>query len=222
MLRTIRTLIPGIAIANANLVKKAGPNSVKVCQMENFLIRYGLFAVFAGCTVEADVIPILSGVLAHRGYFGFLGTVTACSGGMLLGDCFCYWLGRRFGNRIEKTAFYRRHLLKVERVIDRIGVWQILAARFIYGTRNATMLWWGMKTLNFATFVAIDSLGCLAWAGLLVSLGYFFSFSTNAIIGDVKRVEIGLFIIVVAGAASLFWKKYSKNKKIRDEVTEQK
>lgn len=113
--------------------------------MENFLIKYGLFAVFFGSTIEGDVMPVMSGVVAHLGYFGFAGAVAANVGGMFLGDCVRYWLGRAFGSRIEKSEFYRRYLPKAERFIDKFGAWQILAARVIYGTRTVTMLFSDVK-----------------------------------------------------------------------------
>jgi membrane protein DedA with SNARE-associated domain len=183
--------------------------------MEQFLIRYGLIAVFAGSAVEADVIPILSGVVAHLGYFGFFGALAATVSGRFLGDCVWYWLGRGFGKRIEKPAFYCRQLPKAERVFGKMGVWQILVARVLYGLRNATMLFLGLKKLNFAKFAAINFVGCLVWGAFLTSLGYFLSFSANSIIGDVNGVEIGLLIFVVIGAPSILLIKYLNSKKVR-------
>lgn len=183
--------------------------------MEEFLIRYGLIAVFAGSAVESDVIPILSGVVAHLGYFGFFGALAANVSGRFLADCLWYWLGRGFGKRIEKFAFYRRQLPKTERVFGKMGVWQILAARLMYGLRNATMLFWGVKKLSFAKFATIDFVGCLVWGAFLTSLGYFLSFSADAIIGDVKRIEIGLLIFVVIGVASILLIKYLNSRTVR-------
>ena len=117
--------------------------------MENFHIKYGLYAVFFGSMVEEDVMPVMSGAVAHLGYFGFAVALTASIGGMFAGDCVWYWLGRKFGSRFEKSAFYRKHLPKTEKFIGKIGVWQILTARIIYGTRNATMQFWGIRKLAF-------------------------------------------------------------------------
>ncbi len=110
--------------------------------MEQFLIRYGLWAVLFGSTVEADAMPVMAGVVAHLGYFNVAAAGAAAIGGMFLGDCVWYWLGRRFGQRIEKTAFYRKHSPKAEKYIGKFSVWQILAARLVFGTRNATMTFW--------------------------------------------------------------------------------
>lgn len=180
--------------------------------MEQFLIRFGLWAVFFGSMIEADAMPVLSGAVAHLGYFGFAGAMAASVGGIFAGDCLWYWLGRGFGHRIEKTKFYRKHLPKAEKFIGKIGVWQILAARVVYGTRNATMLFWGVKKLNFATFAAIDFLGCLVWGTLLTALGYFLSFGVGKIIGDIKRIEIGLLVIIILAVSVIVLIKFLKNK----------
>lgn len=184
--------------------------------MERFLIQYGLWAVFFGSMVEADVMPVMSGAVAHLGYFGFAAALTASIGGMFAGDCIWYWLGRKFGSRIEKSAFYRKHLPKTEKFIGKIGVWQILAARIIYGTRNATMLFWGIRKLAFAKFAAINLVGCLIWGTILTSLGYFLSFGTATIIGDVKRVEIGLLIAVAIALFIVLLIKFLKSKRAGD------
>ena len=182
--------------------------------MENFLIKYGLYAVFFGSMVEADAMPVTSGAVAHLGYFGLAGALAASVGGMFAGDCVFYWLGRGFGQRIEQIEFYRKHLPKAERFIGKIGVWQILAARVVYGTRNATMLFWGIKKLNFAKFAAIDFLGCLVWGTILTSLGYFVSFGVYSIIGDIKRIEIGLLVIIVLAVSVVLLIKFLKNKSL--------
>lgn len=182
--------------------------------MEQFLIRYGLYAVFFGSMVEGDAMPVMSGVVAHLGYFRLWEAVAASIGGMFLGDCVWYWLGRGFGPRIEKTKFYRKHLPKAEKIIGKIGVWQVLAARVVYGTRNATMLFWGIKKLNFVRFAAIDFVGCFIWGAFLTSIGYFLSFGAYAIIGDVKQAEIGLLIILVFAVALTILIRFLRNKRV--------
>lgn len=110
---------------------------------------------------------------------------------MFFGDWVWYWLGRGFGPKIERTNFYQKHLPKAGRFVGKIGVWQILAARVVYGTRNASMVFWGVNKLNFAKFSATDLLGCSSWSLILASLGYFLSSSAEKIIGDIKKLEAG-------------------------------
>ena len=61
--------------------------------------EYGIYAVFALCTVEGDITLLLSGVLAHNSNFGpysFLKVYLAGTLGGLVGDSFGYFIGRLF------------------------------------------------------------------------------------------------------------------------------
>jgi membrane protein DedA with SNARE-associated domain len=92
---------------------------------------------------------------------------------------------------------------RVERLAQRIGPWQLLTARFIYGTRNASMLFWGLHGLPLARFAMIDALGCLAGAVCFAGLGYLFSGSTQALLGRVHRIEFLLLAGIVVGVIVL-------------------
>src|SRR5436189_181120 len=66
-------------------------------ELSQIIAQYGIYAVFALCTIEGDITLLISGAMAHSGYFGnyswlkvlFFGTV----GGMA-GDCVAYGVGR--------------------------------------------------------------------------------------------------------------------------------
>lgn len=186
--------------------------------MEQLLIRYGIFAVFFGSMVEGDAMPVMSGLVAHLGYFRLWEALVASIGGMFIGDCLWYWLGRGFGPKIEKTKFYQKHLPKAERFVGKIGIWQILAARVVYGTRNVTMLFWGVKKLNFVEFAAIDLLGCLLWGAILALLGYFLSFSAEKIIGDIKEFEFGVLLLIILVIILILLIKFIKNKRFGEKI----
>ena len=38
--------------------------------LQEIIEQYGIYAVFALCTIEGDITLLLSGVLAHSGFFG--------------------------------------------------------------------------------------------------------------------------------------------------------
>jgi membrane protein DedA with SNARE-associated domain len=81
------------------------------------------------------------------------------------------------------------------------GVWEILAARFVYGSRTASMIFWGVQKLKLLQFVCIDLIGCTLWTTLLITLGFYLSRSAETLIGEVKRIEVwllGAFIFAVS------------------------
>jgi membrane protein DedA with SNARE-associated domain len=163
--------------------------------MEMMLIKYGLIAVFIAASLEADVIPVLVGVAAHRGYFNPVFAVIAASGGALAGDCVWFYIGRHA--LLKNNKLLERIRSRAEALFQRVGHWQIPASHVIYGTRIATMTFVGSRGTSFAKFFAVDAVSCLVLTTILFSLGYALSASVSVILTDVKRIEV----VLLAGVA---------------------
>jgi membrane protein DedA with SNARE-associated domain len=88
----------------------------------------------------------------------------------------------------------------VERLAGRVGVWQVVTARFVYGTRIVSMLFWGLRGTPFAHFALADLAGCVTWALLLGLAGFALSGTAEALLGEVERVEIWLAAALAAVA----------------------
>jgi membrane protein DedA with SNARE-associated domain len=169
--------------------------------LEAFLSRYGLVALFLLATVEGDVSLLVAGVLAHLGILALPGAILAGAAGNLLGDTVWFTLGRAHRARIRSSRLYRAVGGRIERLAARLGPWQLLAARVVYGTRNASMLFWGQLHLAWARFLLINGLGCLLAATGFTLLGYLVGHGTTVLAGEVKRIELWLLIAVIGGAA---------------------
>lgn len=162
--------------------------------MELLLIKYGLVAVFVAAMFEADVIPILVGVAAHRGYFNPPFAIAVASFGALSGDCLWFYLGR--SGAIKKSKLMLRLQAKAEILFRRVGHWQIPASHILYGTRVATMTFLGARGSSVGRFVLVDGVSCFALTTLLFCLGFALSASVSMILVDVKRVELVLLVAV--------------------------
>jgi membrane protein DedA with SNARE-associated domain len=165
--------------------------------VEELLERYGLLAVFAGAYLEGDVTVILSGVVSHVGLLHYAAAVAVAFAGGVLRDLTCYWLGRS-SSRARGSRAYRRAAVAVERLAGRFGPLEIIAAPFIYGARTASMIFWGVRDLPAARFVALDAVGCAAWVLAFSGLGYLVSNRAEALIGEVKQVEKWLLAALAA------------------------
>ena len=172
--------------------------------LQQLLIRYGLIAVLVGSAVEGDITLLLAGVVAHLGIFAFPLAVAAGALGSLLGDCAWYSLGRFRGPRFRESRAYRRVGPTIERQAVQLGPWQLLAARFVYGTRSASMIFWGLHGLSFRRFLLFDAVGCVLGSLVFTSLGYLLSGSATALLGDVKRVELWLLGAAIVGVVIVF------------------
>jgi len=167
--------------------------------MEQLILRYGPLAVLLGAAVEYDTTLILAGVVVHLGLIKGPVAVVCGAVGALLGDTVCYVLGRRGGAALRQWEGYRRVGPVIERLVARVGPWQIVLARLIYGIRFASMFFWGIHGLPYPKFVALDLLGTTLGAVVLVALGFALSGSAQALLGRVKAIEI--WMLGALGAA---------------------
>ena len=169
--------------------------------------QYGIYAVFALCTVEGDITLLLSGVLAHSRFFGeysFLKVFLAGMSGGVIGDSVGYWIGRVFAQTISNYKFYQRSQPRIERLVDKFGGAAIIISKYIYGIRAAICVSSGVGKMPFTRFLFNDFISCSIWAGLLAGLGYFFSGAITSIIGDFQQVGIVLLIVVIFGVVGFY------------------
>lgn len=167
--------------------------------LTQLIIQYGLAAVFLGSGLEGDLSMVLGGVVSHQGYFRPPIAIAAAALGAFCADCVWYAVGRLHAQRLQDAAFYRKVGPRIAAVTRKIGVWQIIAARFVYGTKNATMLFWGLHNLPLLRFVLVDAVGCVLGASFFVGIGYLVGDGAEALLGKVKRFEFLLLGALVVG-----------------------
>ena len=168
--------------------------------LKSLLIRFGLVAVFFGSAGEGDVSLMMAGLVAHLGIFTFPLAVVVGSVGSMAGDLAWYGVGRVRGPRFRAGRFYRRVGPTVERLAGRLGPWQLVAARFVYGTKGVSMIFWGLHGLSLRRFILIDAVGCVLGSLVFTGLGYLLSGSATALLGHVRQVELWLLGGVIGAA----------------------
>ncbi len=173
--------------------------------MEDLVDRFGLVAIFLGTALEGDLALILGGIAAHLGYVDPVAAGVAGTLGGFAGDATWFALARRHADMLRRSALYQRVGPTIERLAARFGPWQLLLARPVYGTRVASMLFWGTQRLAPGRFAALDLPACAVWAVLLVSLGYGSSNGVQALMGEVRRAEawVAGALAVAAALAAL-------------------
>jgi membrane protein DedA with SNARE-associated domain len=185
--------------------------------LESLVVRYGLAAVFLGSAVEGDFTLILAGVFAHLGYFPFPLAVAAGAVGSLLGDLAWYTLGRVRGPRFRAGRFYRRVGHRIEALARRLGPAQLLAARFVYGTKAASMVFWGLHDLSLARFLMVDGVGVVIGSTVFTGLGYLVSGSATLLLGKVRRVQRWLLGALAVGVVLVFLIHWTAKKELHLE-----
>jgi membrane protein DedA with SNARE-associated domain len=174
--------------------------------VEDLIARYGLVGIFVGAAFEGDVTLILAGVTAALGLLNLPLALAVGVIGAVLGDTLWYVAGRWRSTAIRGSRLYQRAGPAVERLVGRVGPWQIVIARFLYGTRGPTMLFWGTQHLSLGRFWFYDLVGCGLWAVILGTLGYAGSRTAKTLMGEVVRAEVWLLAVAlsVLGAGVAF------------------
>jgi membrane protein DedA with SNARE-associated domain len=191
--------------------------------LQQILIQYGLVAVLIGSAIEGDFSLLLAGVVSHLGIFPFVWAVAAGTVGSLLGDTAWYALGRLRGPKFREGKLYRRVGPTINRLARQLGPWELLAARFVYGTKAASMVFWGLHGLSLPRFLLIDALGCAIGATVFTGLGYLVSGSATVLLGKVHRVQLWLLGGLIVGVVIVYIiHRTAKHELHLDEADEKK
>ncbi len=143
---------------------------------------YLIVSVLAYLDALVPVVPsetsvITAGVVASAGELNLMLIVAAAAAGAFLGDNTAYFIGRRFGARINERFFSgekaRRRTEWAQQQVSERGGELIAIARFIPGGRTVVTLSAGTLGYPWRRFVLFDAAAALGWALYASLLGYF-------------------------------------------------
>lgn len=171
--------------------------------MEELVSTYGYPAIVAGTFLEGETVVLVAGYLASRHYLA-LGYVAICAFlGTWAGDTACYFIGRRWGDRLlEKRPAWRPAAERALRLLRRHHTVFILCFRFIYGIRSVSPFAIGMSGVSPLRFILLNMLASAIWAIVFSTGGYMLGSVLERMIGHVEHYET-YFIAVVVGIAML-------------------
>ena len=162
--------------------------------MREFLNLYGLWAAFVVALIENDVAFIAIGVVAKLGDdnpltpdINLFAVIPAAIIGALIHDSVWFAVGHWNSDSIRSSRVYRRVGPMVERLARRFGPWELFLARFVYGTRNPSSVFWGIQRLPWMKFAAIELLALAIWGGILTAVGFHSTAWALRILGKVER-----------------------------------
>lgn len=165
--------------------------------MYDLLQRYGLWAVFFGTMIEGDLTLLFSGVLARAGLFTFEEAFLVGTAGGFVGDSLSYMIGARFRGRARSLHFFARARPRVEKLMRRFGVLSVFIVKYVYGVRTASAIFLGLAHFGFLKFAILTLASCGVWVGLLAGLGFTFATGVEKLVGDLRRIQIVLLVVVI-------------------------
>jgi membrane-associated protein len=157
--------------------------------------------------VPSETLVITAGVLASSGDMELGLVILAAAVGAFLGDNTAYFIGHRYGDRVERRFFSsekaKGSLRWAERQLDERGAEIIIIARFIPGGRTAVTLSAGALEMRWRRFATYDAIATSIWASYAALLGYFGGKQFED--APWKGLIVALAIaFTVAGAVELF------------------
>ena len=143
---------------------------------------YAILFVLAFLDALIPVVPsetsvITAGVVASQGDLNLMLVIAFAAAGAVAGDNTAYFVGWRYGGRINDRFFTsekaRKRVAWAHRQVEERGGELIVVARFIPGGRTVVTLSAGTLRYPWRKFIVFDAIAGLVWGTYAASLGYF-------------------------------------------------
>ena len=174
--------------------------------LAQLLQTWGYPVVFLGTLLEGETVLLLAGLAAQAGYLELQWVMATAWAGAVTGEQVWFFVGRRHGERLLRR--YPKLKSKAQRLTALLGRYHlplILSLRFLYGLRTVGPIALGMSRVPWARFTALDFAAAVVWAVVVASVGYAFGRVLELWLGDLKRIEHVLALILIAAGAALWW-----------------
>lgn len=154
--------------------------------VEQTLHSYGLPVIFGdlffeslGVPLPGETLLLLAGTLAAKGELALLPLWLTAFAAAVLGDNTGYLIGRRLGRPAvlrygAKIGLTDARLSRVEHVIQRHGMWIVMAARFVAVLRQLNGVAAGTAGMHWGRFLFANAIGAALWVSAWVGAAYWF------------------------------------------------
>ncbi len=175
-----------------------------------------LFACGLGLPVPEDITLFAAGFLAFKGRISLTGAILVGMCGVLIGDTFIYWIGRKFGLRVLSWPVFRRmftpaRIKKAEEKIKRRARIICFTARFAPGLRAPIFLTSGILRIPFPVFFLMDAFAALISVPVWVLLAYFLGDKIEKIFEVAKTAKQGMLILLLILVVAVIIAKFRKH-----------
>lgn len=158
--------------------------------------------IYLGLIFEGEFFLIFTGILTHLGALNFYVTLLFVFLGALSKTFIGYALGEFLFKIFNHHKFFRYIQKRVYLLLPRFKIkpfWSIFASKFIFGANNLVIIFSGYEKIDFKKFFKAEVLATIIWVPLILSLGYFFSYTALNI-----SQEIWKFLMVVLVLFTIF------------------
>ena len=158
-------------------------------------------AIFVGFVIPGETAAILGGVAASRSDVSLSAMTAVVVVAAIVGDLVGYLVGARYGDRLVRTRWVRRHEAGVEagrQLLRRRGGFAVFTGRFVAFFRATMPFLAGVSHMRVRRFVAFNAAGGIIWAVGSVLLGFVAGDSYQAVeraLGPITAAIIAAIIL---------------------------
>lgn len=180
-----------------------------------------LLACGLGVPIPEDITLIAAGILAGLDKISLTGALLAGFFGVLMGDAFLFFVGRKYGRRVFTMPFFRRiftpaRVEMAEAKIQENAKFVCFTARFLPGLRAPIYLTSGVMGVKPSLFFLLDGFAAFISVPVWVVAGWYFAQNLDEALEFAKAAHVylfagvGLLIVTYVGL-----KMYKSRKKSR-------
>lgn len=137
--------------------------------------EWSYVVIFFWCMLEGELALILAGVLAHEGHVNLIMITFIAGLGGFAGDQIYFYIGRYNKSYIQKKLVKQRRKFAVAHLLLKKYGWLIiLVQRYMYGFRTVIPMSIGITRYDAKKFALINLLSAWIWAGMTISLAWYF------------------------------------------------
>ena len=155
-----------------------------------------------GVLLEGEIVVIIAGIFAHLGslniFIIFLVTLIGCGIKSVVG----YSIGKYLQKNHSHVPIIRKTENRVNYFLpnfDKKPFLSLYLSRFlILGIYWFALIYAGYKKVDLKTFIKAEIASFLTWTVVMLSLGYFFSYTALSISRDVRNFLVVILVFFIA------------------------
>ncbi|MES2930384.1 MAG: hypothetical protein V4665_01210 [Patescibacteria group bacterium] len=158
--------------------------------------------IVAGVIIEGEIVVILAGIFAALGSLNIFAAFASTLVGGGLKSLIGYGIGLYLYKRHSHRAFIRKAENRMDYFLPNFNIrqfWSMFSSRFLLlGLHWFSLVFAGYRKIKIKRFAKAEFASLLAWSAIMLSLGYFFSYTALSISRDVRKF-LGIILIFFLG-----------------------
>ncbi len=182
------------------------PALLDILSLSDLSERWAYVTLGFSSILTEEFAPLVGGFAAEQGHLRFPAVVVACATGVFVLSAVLYFVGR------WRAAWVRLKLRKSPPIVKKLlramrwSPWRsTILARVAFGGRIALPLACGAAHVPPWIFLTGTAVASVVWAALVAGLGWVFGEAAVLLVGEVRRFETPIALLLVALGGGVYW-----------------